>query len=87
MTELLLARKKGPNLIFRNLKAKSDIWNAESFGSSGKIMDFEAVIKNKDANLIAYLFWDLKRLGYPINAAFEKFKKLQEEEPDLFFLR
>ena len=87
MVELLIARKKDSNLIFRNLKRKTQTWGPEDFGSSGKDANFEAVIKNKDPNIIAYLLWDLQRLGYPIKVAFEKFKKLQEDEPDLFFLR
>ena len=72
-------------MIFRNLKKNKDEWNAKSFGSDS--FDFEAVIKTKDPNILADLLWDLQRLGYPMKSAIEKFKKLQEDEPELFFLR
>jgi hypothetical protein len=46
---------------------------------------YEKVIKGKDYNLLAYLFWDLQNMGYDVNKAFTKFKALSNE-PELFFL-
>ena len=85
MVEFLVARKKGPNLIFRNLKRRKDSWGPEDFGSSSKDANFEAVIKNKDPLIFSYLLVDLKRLGYPIDKAIAKYKEITND-PDLFFL-
>jgi hypothetical protein len=85
MVELLIIRKKDPNLIVRVLKRKNDIWNAESYGSSEKDCSFEMVLKTKDANILADLFIDLQRLGYPIEKAISKYKELTSD-PNLFFL-
>ena len=85
MAELLIARKKNSNLIIRIIRRDNENWNAESFGSSGKDMNFEAVIKNKDPRLIAYLLYDLKNLGFPIEKALAKLRELTDN-PDLFFL-
>ena len=64
MVELLVARKKDSNLIFRNLRKRKEDWGPEDFGSSGKDANFEVVIKNKDPNILADLLIDLKRLGF-----------------------
>jgi len=85
MVELLIARKKDSNLVFRNLKRKREDWGPADFGSSGKDANFEMVIKNKDPNLLAYLLLDLERLGYPIQKAIAKFKEITSD-PNLFFL-
>ena len=85
MVELLIARKKDNNLTFRNLKRNKSEWTPEDFGSSGKDANFETVIRNKDANIIACLLVDLKRLGYPMDKAIARYKELTTD-PDLFFL-
>ena len=85
MVELLIARKKDSNLIFRNIKRKSENWTPEDFGSSGKDQNFEMIIKNKDPTLLAYLLFDLQRLGFNIDKAIVKYKDLMNK-PDLFFL-
>ena len=85
MVELLVARKKDRNLTFRVLKRAKDDWTPEDFGSSGKECNFEAVIRNKDCNIIACLLVDLHRLGYPIDKAIAKYKELTSD-PELFFL-
>jgi len=85
MVELLVARKKDSNLIFRNIKRKKEQWSAEDFGSSAKDSNFEMVIKNKDSNLLAYLLFDLNRLGFNIDKAIVKYRELMDK-PDLFFL-
>jgi len=86
MAELLVARKKDSNLTVRVIRRKKDDWGPESWGSSGKDMNFEVVIRNHDPNLIAYLLYDLKNQGFPIEKAIIKFRELLEK-PDLFFLR
>ena len=85
MVELLVARKKDSNLTFRVIKRNKNEWGPADFGSSGKDMSFEMVIRQRDPMLIAYLLTDLQRLGYPIEKAIAKFKELTEK-PDLFFL-
>jgi hypothetical protein len=84
--DFIVARKKDSNLTFRTLKRKDYAWGPESFGSSGKDCNFEVVIRNKDAMLLAYLLYDLKGIGYPIDKAIAKLKEMTEK-PDLFFLR
>jgi len=86
MGELLIARKKNSNLIVRILRHDKDNWDAESFGKSQSECNFEAVIKSKDATLIAYLLYDLKNMGFPIEKAIAKLRELTDK-PDLFFLR
>jgi len=84
--EFLVARKKDSNLTFRVIKRKKNEWTPEDFGSSGKDCNFEMVIRNKDPNLMAYLLYDLKNMGYDVEKAIAKFKELANK-PDLFFLR
>ena len=85
MVELLVARKKDSNLTFRSLKRNKNEWGPEDFGSSGKDCNFEMVIRNKDPNLIACLLIDLKRIGYNVDKAIEKYREINSK-PDLFFL-
>lgn len=86
MVDMLVARRKDKNLTFRALKRKKDEWTPEDYGCSGKDMQFEAVIRNKDSTLISYLLWDLENLGYPIKEAIKKYKEMSDK-PGLFFLR
>lgn len=46
---------------------------------------YEKIIKGKDFNLVAFLFYDLHNMGYDIEKAYGKYKNLLNE-PDLFFL-
>ena len=46
---------------------------------------YEKIINGKDFNLIAFLFYDLKNMGYDIEKAYGKYKNLLNE-PELFFL-
>ena len=85
MVELLVARKKDNNLTVRVLKRNKDSWGPEDFGSSAKDANFEMIIRNRDPTLIAYLLYDLQRIGFPIERALEKYKELVNK-PDLFFL-
>jgi len=86
MPELLVIRKKDRNLTARVINRKKEEWTPECFGSSGKDTNFEAVVKNRDPSLIAYLLFDLKNLGFPIDKAIARYKELVDK-PDLFFLR
>ena len=79
MVELLAVRKKDSNLTVRIIKKKKDDWTPEDWGSSGKDMNFEMIIRNRDPTLIAYLLYDLQNLGFPIEKALVKLRELTEK--------
>jgi len=75
--ELLVVKKDKDRLKFKAVKAVNRNWNPPRYMK---------VIKNKDFNQIAFLFYDLHQMGYPIDKAYGKFKSLFDE-PELFFLK
>jgi len=77
MTELLVIKKENEKLKFKVTEKQLNRWNPNKY---------EKIITNRDYNLLAYLFYDLYNMGYPIEKAIEKFKRFLNE-PDLFFLK
>jgi len=74
---LVVKREKGSDKVkFKVCNKEFNKWSHPSY---------EKVIAGKDYNLIAYLFYDLEHMGYPIEKSIEKFRKLQNK-PELFFL-
>ena len=47
---------------------------------------FQRIVNGKDSNELAYLFFDLNSMGYPILKAYSKFTSMLRE-PELFFLK
>ena len=76
-TELLIAKKDKDKMKFKVVKRHTAGWSPNKY---------EKIIANKDYHLLAYLFYDLYSMGYPIEKAYNEFKKLVNE-PDLFFLK
>jgi hypothetical protein len=79
MTDVLVAKKKKgrEKMKFKVVPQMKKGWAPSKY---------EKVIPNKDFNLLAYLFFDLDKMGYNIEKAYKKFKELLDE-PDLFFLK
>lgn len=75
--ELLVVKKDRERLKFKTVKKHSAGWSPNKY---------EKIVTNKDYHLLAYLFYDLSSMGYPIEKAYNEFKKLANE-PDLFFLK
>lgn len=76
--ELLIVKKEGPDkLKFKVCDKNHNQWSPKKY---------EKIIANKDHNLIAYLFYDLYSMGYPMEKSYLKFKAMLNE-PELFFLK
>jgi len=76
--DILVVKKEGTDRIkFKVCDRNYNQWSPKKY---------EKVIASKDFNLLAYLFYDLHSMGFPIDKAHLKFKTLLNE-PDLFFLR
>lgn len=75
--ELLVAKKTKGKMKFKVCNREHNSWSPSKY---------EKIIANKDFNLLAYLFYDLYSLGYPVEKAYQKFRELVNE-PDLFFLK
>lgn len=75
--ELLIVKKERDKLKFKAVQKQTAGWSPNKY---------EKVIKSKDYHLLAYLFYDLFSMGYPIEKAYNEFRKLANE-PDLFFLK
>lgn len=77
--EILVAKKQGEKLKVKVCDREVNRWSPPHY---------QKVIAGRDFNLLAYLFYDLYRMGYNIDKAYARFKDfLKEEEPDLFFLK
>lgn len=74
--ELLIIKKERDKMRFRVCDKETNKWSPNRY---------EKVIAGKDYNLLAFLFYDLNSMGYPIEKAFTRFKQLLNK-PDLFFL-
>ena len=79
MKEILIASKHKGNdkMKFKVTDKETNRWSPARY---------EKIIASRDYNLLAYLFYDLNSMGYPIDKAYLKFKQLIEE-PELFFLK
>jgi hypothetical protein len=80
MKEEILAVKKtrdSPNLKIKVCDKEVNRWSPPRY---------EKIIKSRDYNLLAYLFYDLNNMGYNIEKAYFKFKAMLNE-PELFFLQ
>ena len=75
--EILVVKKKG------NTKMKFKVCDKNKNSWTPK--RYEKIIPSKDYNLLAYLFYDLYSMGYPVEKAHLKFKDMLSK-PDLFFL-
>lgn len=76
-TELLVVKKDRERLKFKTVKRHHAGWSPNKY---------EKIVSGKDYHLLAYLFYDLFSMGYPIEKAYNEFKRLANE-PDLFFLK
>lgn len=74
--ELLIAKKDREKLKFKTVRKHHAGWSPSRY---------EKIISNKDYKLLAILFYDLFGMGYPIEKAYNEFKRLANE-PSLFFL-
>jgi len=77
MGEILIASKKHDRMRFRTINRRNNAWSPASF---------ERVIPDKDPQKLAYLLYDLERMGYNLDKAIERFRQLKKE-PELFFLK
>jgi len=75
--EILVVKKDRDKMKFKVTEKETNKWSPSRY---------EKVIANKDYNLIAYLLFDLYKMGYNIPKAHSKFLQLLNE-PDLFFLK
>lgn len=75
--ELLVVKKKGEKVKFKVTDRQFNRWTPSKY---------EKIIANRDYNLLAFLFYDLYKMGYNIEKAYHKFKEF-ENDPELFFLR
>jgi hypothetical protein len=75
--ELLIVKREREKLKFKVCEKNHNQWSPKKY---------EKIIASKDYNLLAYLFYDLNNMGYPIEKAYLKFKSLLND-PELFFLR
>lgn len=75
--ELLIVKREQDKLKFKVCDKNNNQWSPKKY---------EKIIASKDHNLMAYLFYDLRSMGYPIDKAYLKFKSLLND-PELFFLR
>ena len=74
--DVLITSKKFDKVKVKVVKQANNNWSPAKY---------EKIIKGKDFNLLAFLFYDLHNMGYPIEKAYGKYKNLLNE-PDLFFL-
>lgn len=72
--EILIVRKEkwAPQLKIKVTDRRTHGWAPSKY---------EKVIGNKDYNNLAFLFYDLSRMDYPVDKAYKKFKNLVEK-PD-----
>jgi hypothetical protein len=75
--EILIVKKEQDKLKFKVCDKNRNQWSPKKY---------EKIIPNKDYNLLAYLFFDLNSMNYPVEKAYLKFKTLLNE-PELFFLK
>jgi hypothetical protein len=75
--ELLVVKKERDKMKFKVCSRDTNGWSPKKY---------EKIIASKDYNLIAYLFYDLYSMGYPMEKAYLKFKSLLND-PELFFLK
>ena len=74
--DILIVKRKHDKLRAKVVKKVRNDWSPARY---------EKIIAGKDYNLLAFLFYDLKNMGYNIEKAYGKYKELLNE-PDLFFL-
>jgi hypothetical protein len=75
--EILIARKENDKLKFKVCDRNRNQWTPKKY---------EKIIASRDFNMLAYLFYDLYSMGYPVEKAYLKFKDMLNE-PELFFLK
>lgn len=75
--EILVVKKEKEKLKFKVCNQEKNRWSPKKY---------EKIIKSKDFNELAFLFFDLHNMNYPIERAFIKFKSFFND-PSLFFLR
>lgn len=75
--EILIAKKEGEKMKIKTVRKHSQGWSPNKY---------EKILNGKDYHLLAYLFYDLYSMGYPVEKAYNEFRKLANE-PDLFFLK
>ena len=74
--EILIASKRGNKLKFKVCDRAKNEWTPKKY---------EKVLACKDYNMLAFLFYDLHSMGFPVEKAYIKFKSMMKE-PELFFL-
>ena len=69
--EILVVNKKGGELKFKITSKTKNSWCPNNYVK---------VIKNNDPNNLAFLLYDLDKMGFPVLKAINKFKEFNEEE-------
>ena len=77
MAEVLVAKKDRDAIKIKVADRETNRWSPSKY---------EKVIANRDYNLLAFLFWDLEKMGFPIEKAINRFRALKDD-PELFFLK
>lgn len=77
--ELLIANKQKfeDKIKFKITDKKRNGWSPNKYLK---------IISNKDPTNLAFLLYDLKAMGYPVDKAFERYKSFIDE-PNLWFLK
>jgi len=74
--DVLVVKRRYDKMKVKIVKSAKNDWSPAKY---------EKIINGKDFNLLAFLFYDLKNMGYNIEKAYGKYKNLLSE-PELFFL-
>jgi len=74
--ELLVVKKDLEKMKFKVVDKNVNKWSPKKY---------ERIIGSKDFNMIAYLFYDLYQMGYPIEKSYNRFKDMLND-PELFFM-
>jgi hypothetical protein len=74
--ELLVVKKNKEKVKYKIVERQRNGWSPSRY---------EKVLNSRDFNQFAYLLLDLHNMGYPIDKAYSKFKKILND-PELFFL-
>lgn len=72
--EILVVKKAGDKMKFKICDKGTNNWSPKKY---------EKIIASRDFNLLAFLFYDLHSMGYPVERAYLKYKNMLDE-PEFF---